>query len=92
MHTVLEITIQVERLLEIFKRLLEHTELLLQKFEGVSKPEVSSSAIPITILTAIYYSLDFGKESIIEARPRLKFLPGLPCLCKHFLSGGPPFE
>ena len=96
MHTVLEIIIQVERLLEIFKHLLERIKILLEKLESVSKPQISSSAISITILTTIYfkfyYALDFGKESIIEARPRSKFLPGLPCFCKHFIRGSPLFD
>ena len=94
MHTAVEITIQVEGLLELFKRILVRIKLLLEKLEGVSKPEISS-VISVTILSAIYFkfycSLDLSKEPSIEGRPRSKFSPGLPCFSKHFLSGGPPF-
>ena len=36
--------------------------------------------------------IDINKEPSILKRPCSKPLPGLPCFCKHFLSGCPPLE
>ena len=82
----------VEILLRILRSIsekLDHIKLLSEKREGVLKLEkVLTFVVSIALLTTIcfkfYCSLDFDKEPSIDARPRLKFLPGLPCFCKHW--------